>query len=543
MDKYLVLENGMTFKGKAFGSDKNVIAEVVFTTAMTGYIETLTDKSYTGQAVVQTFPLIGNYGIIPEDFESDIIGASAYIVREDCIHPSNFRCGGTLDGFLKERGVPGIYGIDTRALTRVLRENGVMNGAVTDNPDKVDLNELKAFRVTNPVKAVSTKESYVLSPENPSYNVIMLDFGLKQNICRCLTKRGCRVKVVPYSTTADEILAENPDGVFLSNGPEDPTDNTEVIENLKQLLPHKIPTMGICLGHQLLALLYIQEKKYDLAKKSLRNAGKIDANNTTTLRYLKEVNAGLRENNPKKQKNEDLISYQSGNETIIQPRYLKDNSAIGTIINMVIGIAIGAAITCFLIVPGVRREIQNQAKAEVLDANNAVASKNQSISSLEAQIEDLTSQITDAKNEEESSAGKVNTYEQLLQAYVAYTDGDIEKAGTALGNVNTDYLSDDSMTVYDTINAQVNAEYISAVYKEATDAYNAQEFTQAIEDYLKVIELDETYDNGNALYYLAQSYRRNDDMDNAKTYYQKFADLYPGTERAANAQRYLNTEE
>lgn len=296
-------------------------------------------------------------------------------------------------------------------------------------------------------------------------------------------------------------------------------------------------------GHQLLALLYIQEKKYDLAKKSLRNAGKIDANNTTTLRYLKEVNAGLRENNPKKQKNEDLISYQSGNETIIQTRYLKDNSAIGTIINMVIGIAIGAAITCFLIVPGVRREIQNQAKAEVLDANNAVASKNQSISSLEAQIEDLTSQITDAKNEEESSAGKVNTYEQLLQAYVAYTDGDIEKAGTALGNVNTDYLSDDSMTVYDTINAQVNAEYISAVYKEATDAYNAQEFTQAIEDYLKVIELDETYDNGNALYYLAQSYRRNDDMDNAKTYYQKFADLYPGTERAANAQRYLNTEE
>ena len=184
-------------------------------------------------------------------------------------------------------------------------------------------------------------------------------------------------------------------------------------------------------GHQLLALLYIQ------AKKSLRNAGKIDANNTTTLRYLKEVNAGLRENNPKKQKNEDLISYQSGNETIIQPRYLKDNSAIGTIINMVIGIAIGAAITCFLIVPGVRREIQNQAKAEVLDANNAVASKNQSISSLEAQIEDLTSQITDAKNDEESSAGKVNTYEQLLQAYVAYTDAIFDEAANTYGVSST----------------------------------------------------------------------------------------------------------
>lgn len=254
MDRYLVLENGMTFKGKAFGFDKDVIAEVVFTTAMTGYIETLTDKSYTGQAVVQTFPLIGNYGIIPEDFESEIIGASAYIVREDCLHPSNFRCGGTLDAFLKERGVPGICGIDTRALTRVLRENGVMNGAVTDDPKKVDLAEIKAYRVKNPVNDVSTKKAYTLTADKPLYKVVMLDFGLKQNICRCLTKRGCDVKVVPYNTTADEILSENPDGIFLSNGPGDPTDNTAVTENLKQLMPHKIPTMGICLGHQLLAL-------------------------------------------------------------------------------------------------------------------------------------------------------------------------------------------------------------------------------------------------------------------------------------------------
>ena len=136
-------------------------------------------------------------------------------------------------------------------------------------------------------------------------------------------------------------------------------------------------------GHQLLALLYIQEQKYDLAKKSLRNAGKIDADNTTTLRYLKEANAGLRENNPgKKQKNEELISYQSGNETIIQPRYLKDNSAVVTIVNMLIGIAIGVAITWFLVVPGVRRDIQNQAKAEVVEANNTIASKNQNISAL-----------------------------------------------------------------------------------------------------------------------------------------------------------------
>lgn len=297
-------------------------------------------------------------------------------------------------------------------------------------------------------------------------------------------------------------------------------------------------------GHQLLALLYIQEQKYDLAKKSLRNAGKIDADNTTTLRYLKEANAGLRENNPnRKQKNEELISYQSGNETIIQPRYLKDNSAIGTIINMLIGIAIGVAITWFLLVPGVRREVQNEAKAEVLEANNTIASKNQNISALEAQIDDLTSQITDAKSEEENNASRINSYEQLLQAYIAYINEDIETAGMALGNVNTEYLSENAAGIYDEINAQVNADYISTMYQAATEAYNAQEFEQAIEDYEKVIELDETYENGNALYYLAQAYRRNDDLAAAKTYYQKVVDLYPGTERAANAQRYLEIEE
>lgn len=297
-------------------------------------------------------------------------------------------------------------------------------------------------------------------------------------------------------------------------------------------------------GHQLLALLYIQEQKYDLAKKSLRNAGKIDTNNITTLRYLKEANAGLRENNPnKKQKNEELVSYQSGNETIIQPRYLKENSAVGTIMNMLIGIAIGVAITWFLVVPGVRRDIQNQAKAEVLEANNTIASKNQNISALETQIDDLTAQISDAKDDEENSASRINSYEQLLQAYAAYVEEDIEAAGTALGNVNVEYLNDTAAGIYDTINAQVNADYISAMYQQATEAYNAQEFGQAIEDYEKVMELDETYEDGYALYYLAQAYRKNDDLENAKVYYQKIVDLYPGTERAAEAQKYLSMEE
>lgn len=297
-------------------------------------------------------------------------------------------------------------------------------------------------------------------------------------------------------------------------------------------------------GHQLLALLYIQERKYDQAKKALRNAGKIDTNNTITLRYLKEANSGLRENGPnKKQKNEELVSYQSGNEMIIQPRYLKDNSAVGTILNMVIGIAIGAAITVFLIVPGVKRQVQNEAKAEVLEANNTISSKNQSISALEAQIEDLTAQITDAKSDEEANASRINSYEQLLQAYIAYAGEDIETAGNALSNVNPEYLSEESQSVYDTINAEVNADYISTLYREGTEAYNAQEYETAIADLEKVLEMDETYENGNALYYLAQAYRRNDDLTTAKIYYQKVVDLYPGTERAANAQHYLAIEE
>lgn len=297
-------------------------------------------------------------------------------------------------------------------------------------------------------------------------------------------------------------------------------------------------------GHQLLALLYIQEQKYDLAKKSLRNAGKIDANNTTTLRYLKEANMGLRESNPnKKQKNEELVSYQSGNETIIQPRYLKDNSAFGTIINMVIGIAIGVAITCFLVVPGVKRDIQNDAKAEVLEANNTISSKNQTISALEAQIEDMTTRITDAKSNEEGYESRINSYEQLLQAYVAYIEEDIEKAGNALGNVNPEYLGDESKRIYDQINTDVNADYIRTLYTAGTDAYAAQEYEEAITNLEKVIEMNETYDDGNALYYLAQCYRKNDDLATAKTYYQKVVDLYPGTERAATAQNYLDIEE
>ena len=254
MNKYLILENGMTFKGEGFGAPGDVTAEIVFTTAMTGYLETLTDKSYAGQAIVQTFPLIGNYGIIPEDVESNMIGTSAYIVREWCDHPSNFRCTKDLDSYLKSRGIVGLCKVDTRALIRTLREYGTMNGLITDNPSKVDLSLIKAYKCINPVALVSTKKMYIEG--NGSKKVALLDFGMKENICRCLTGRNCTVYVFPHNTTADEIMSINPDGIFLSNGPGDPSDNTEIIKTVKELLTKGLPMMGICLGHQLLALAH-----------------------------------------------------------------------------------------------------------------------------------------------------------------------------------------------------------------------------------------------------------------------------------------------
>lgn len=253
MKRYLVLENGMTFEGEAFGADKEVTAEIVFTTAMTGYVETLTDQSYKGQAVVQTFPLIGNYGVMKEDFEGPTVAVSAYIVREYCKTPSNFRCEGDIDGFLKEYGIPGLCGIDTRALTRVLREYGTMNGMVVDDKSHADPEEIRAYRITRPVDVVSTAKERIVNPEG-RYKVALLDFGVKENIVRSLASRDCRVHILPFDTPAEKIISMSADGLFLTNGPGNPEDNTEVIENIRKLCLTGTPIMGICLGHQLLAL-------------------------------------------------------------------------------------------------------------------------------------------------------------------------------------------------------------------------------------------------------------------------------------------------
>ena len=252
---YLLLENGDYFEGKSFGAPlREVTGEVVFTTGMTGYLETITDPSYFGQIVVQTFPLIGNYGVIPQDFENEEVYLSAYIVKEWCQEPSNFRCSGDLDTFFKERGVIGLCGIDTRALTKVIRESGVMNGMITTELTHVDMDKIHSYRVTNAVESTSVTE--MTRRENPekTCTVALMDYGYKENIRRELEKRGAEVIVCPYNTTADELKALNIDGVMLSNGPGDPADNIEVIENLKKIMNMGKPLFGICLGHQLLAL-------------------------------------------------------------------------------------------------------------------------------------------------------------------------------------------------------------------------------------------------------------------------------------------------
>lgn len=253
---YLILENGTVFEGKSFGAEKETMGELVFTTAMTGYLETLTDPSYFGQVVIQTFPLIGNYGVIPSDFESKVPSLKGYIVREWCQAPSNFRCEGDLDTFLKESDIPGICGIDTRALTRIVREYGVLNCKITYSGEVTDelLAEIKAYKIEQAVESTTIKATEEFKAENGNLNVVLMDFGAKHNIGRDLNHRGCNVTVVPAHTTAEEIIALNPDGIMLSNGPGDPAENTSIINEIKKLCEYKIPTFGICLGHQLLAL-------------------------------------------------------------------------------------------------------------------------------------------------------------------------------------------------------------------------------------------------------------------------------------------------
>jgi carbamoyl-phosphate synthase small subunit len=297
----IVLANGLVFEGKSFGAAGCITGEAVFTTGMNGYLETLTDPSYYGQIVTQTFPLIGNYGVIPPDFESAGCHVRGYIVRSWCEVPSNFRCETTIDSFLKNQNIIGLYDIDTRALTKVLREAGVMNAriisgnsesakagfAALDDPAKKQklLDEISAFRIEHAVESVTCsavkieKSAPEVFKESAAYRalpvksdgtkvtdmdtamragrgkkIVLWDFGAKANIRRELLKRGLDVISLPASASAEDIIRQNPDGIMLSNGPGDPQDNVGIIAELKKLLKMDIPVFGICLGHQLIAL-------------------------------------------------------------------------------------------------------------------------------------------------------------------------------------------------------------------------------------------------------------------------------------------------
>lgn len=253
---YLQLEDGTCYTGKSFGAplEDDVIAEVVFTTTMTGYIETLTDPSYHGQMIVHTFPLLGNYGVNSTDFESQGIHMSAYITKEYCKFPSNFRHEFDLDSFLKREGVPGIYDIDTRALTKHIRKHGAMNGRLTRTYPIEIPDVLKSYTVENAIDHVTCSEVYEVPSGLPKHRVVLWDFGAKQNIIRKLHSLGCQITVVPSCTTAKEIAALHPDGIMLSNGPGNPKENSLIVEELSKLCDMHIPIFGICMGHQLLAL-------------------------------------------------------------------------------------------------------------------------------------------------------------------------------------------------------------------------------------------------------------------------------------------------
>ena len=297
----LVLANGLIFEGKSFGASGVICGEAVFTTGMNGYLETLTDPSYFGQIVTQTFPLIGNYGLIPNDLESSKIHVRGYIVQSWCENPSNFRNQGEIDSWLKKQNIIGLYDIDTRALTKVLREAGVMNGMLISGDSKEAqekfaalaneaqkekiLQEIKSYKIERAVESVTCdavkieKDAQTVFAESAEYRtvpvrsdgtkvtdpevamrdgkgkkVVLWDFGAKANIRRELLKRGLDVVTMSATSTAEQILAQNPDGIMLSNGPGDPSENVTIIQEIKKLLEKNIPIFGICLGHQLLAL-------------------------------------------------------------------------------------------------------------------------------------------------------------------------------------------------------------------------------------------------------------------------------------------------
>ncbi len=262
---YLTLQNGKVFQGYRFGAEGDVTGELVFSTGMVGYVETLTDPSSYGQIVVQTFPLIGNYGVAPADAESGKAWVSAYVVREVCEKPSNFRMEETLEEYMKKQGVIGVYGVDTRELTKILREQGTMNARISNRPLKEsDFNAMSQYAVKNAVQAVSSAEKGYFAAEQAKYSVALWNLGAKNSTVKELNAEGCNVISMPAQTTAEELLALGVDGVVISDGPGDPNEEKTLVKEVEKLLG-KTPVMGLGLGHQLVALALggkVEKQKY-----------------------------------------------------------------------------------------------------------------------------------------------------------------------------------------------------------------------------------------------------------------------------------------
>ena len=293
-------------------------------------------------------------------------------------------------------------------------------------------------------------------------------------------------------------------------------------------------------AHQLLALLYIQEEKYDQAKKTLRSAGKIDTDNTTTLRYLKEVNIRLREGSSKKKKSDDLISYQSGNEMIIMPKRFQETSIGATLLYVFIGLLVGAAVTAFLIVPGVKNRIRSQMQQQSLEASDMISENGKTISELEEQIAALESDLDEANNNNEWVEIQTRSYEALLAAYIANGGGDVLTAGNQLALVDVSHLSETATNLYNDLNTEINESYLSQLYDQGYSDYSNGNYESAIEKLKAVCDKDMNYREGMAVYYLAQSYRKNGEDNVAKTYYQYVIDHYPNTESAKTAENYVD---
>ena len=254
MKAFLLLEDGTRFYGEPFGEIKGTIGEVVFSTSMTGYQEGLTDPSFYGQILVLTYPLVGNVGFNNYDYESNRISVKGLVIKELCDVPSNWAKRGSLDEFMKKYGIAGLQGVDTRALTLKIREESVMRGMIClDEPTEEQLEQLRSYKIEKPIYKVTIKEKMVLDGEKGGKKIAVMDFGIKENMVRELHGRGHTMTLYPAWTTAEEILADKPDGILLSNGPGDPKDNPDIIANIKKLIGKK-PIMGICMGHQLLAL-------------------------------------------------------------------------------------------------------------------------------------------------------------------------------------------------------------------------------------------------------------------------------------------------